>query len=151
MTTPDLGTGLLPLTPIMHALHERGGLLDRFNCQAILLRPPVGLCADHLVAALQALLDHHDVLRLRLTVPNEETGWRLEVAPCGSVRAETCLRRVEFDGLNARMRSARMMQERHAAEQRLAPAAGLMLQAIWFDDGGQAGQLLLIIHHLAVD
>ena len=35
---------------------------------------------------------------------------------------------------------------------RLAPAAGLMLQAVWFDAGAAApGRLLLSIHHLAVD
>ena len=151
VTTPVLGTGLLPLTPIMHALRERGGLLDRFNYQAMLLRTPIGLCADHLIDVIQSLLDHHDILRLRVVAPTEEIGWRLEVAPCGSVRAETCLRHVRFDGLDAQTRSARMMEERRAAEQRLAPAEGLMLQAIWFDDRTEAGRLLLMIHHLAVD
>ena len=49
-----------------HALAvERGGPIERFN-QAMLLQVPAGLREDHLVAALQALLDHHDALRLRL-------------------------------------------------------------------------------------
>ena len=35
---------------------------------------------------------------------------------------------------------------------RLAPAAGVIVQAIWFDAGAQQpGRLLLIIHHLAID
>ena len=35
---------------------------------------------------------------------------------------------------------------------RLAPAAGVMVQAVWFDAGAaEAGRLLLTIHHLAVD
>ena len=49
-----------------HALAaERGGPLERFN-QAMLLQVPAGLREEQLVAALQALLDHHDALRLRL-------------------------------------------------------------------------------------
>ena len=39
-----------------------------------------------------------------------------------------------------------------AAERSLAPAAGMMAQAVWFDAGADvAGRLLLTIHHLAVD
>ncbi len=39
-----------------------------------------------------------------------------------------------------------------AAERRLDPAAGVMVQAVWFDAGASdPGRLLLTIHHLAVD
>ena len=42
--------------------------------------------------------------------------------------------------------------EAQAAGLRLAPAAGVMLQAVWFDAGAHAaGRLLLSIHHLAID
>ena len=55
----------LPATPIMRWLRERGGPIDRFN-QSLLLRVPGGLREAELAAALQAVLDHHDGLRLRL-------------------------------------------------------------------------------------
>ncbi len=43
-------------------------------------------------------------------------------------------------------------EQAQAAEQRLAPAAGTMLQAVWFDAGAdRAGRLLLTIHHFSVD
>ncbi len=43
-------------------------------------------------------------------------------------------------------------EQAQAAAGRLAPAAGVMLQAVWFDAGREdAGRLLLVIHHLAVD
>ena len=65
----DLGcapaSGHLPLTPIMGWLSERGGPIDRFS-QGMLLQVPAGLSEEHLRSALQALLDHHDALRLRL-------------------------------------------------------------------------------------
>ena len=38
------------------------------------------------------------------------------------------------------------------SERRLSPAAGVMVQAVWFDAGmHEPGRLLLTIHHLAVD
>ena len=72
----EIATGALPATPIMHWLLERGGPIDRF-CQAMLLQVPAGLQRDHLVGALQSLLDHHDALRLRLTAVVRRRGaWR---------------------------------------------------------------------------
>ena len=48
--------------------------------------------------------------------------------------------------------AACIAQEAELAEARLAPATGMMVQAVWFDaGGGQAGRLLLTIHHLAID
>ena len=42
--------------------------------------------------------------------------------------------------------------ETEAAERRLSPTAGMMVQALWFDAGPErAGRLWLAIHHLAVD
>ena len=51
----------------MRWLQERGGPLDGFS-QSMLLRVPAGLSQEHLTAALAAVLDHHDALRLRLTL-----------------------------------------------------------------------------------
>src|SRR4030095_10209113 len=58
----DVATGALVPTPIMRWLLERGGPVDRFH-QAMLLQVPAGLREDHLLAALQAVVDHHDALR----------------------------------------------------------------------------------------
>jgi len=63
---------------------RRGGRLDRFN-QAMLLQVPAGLREADLTSALQAVLDHHDVLRLRLEVAAEEGEWKLGWRP--SMRA----------------------------------------------------------------
>ena len=147
----------MPATPIMQWLKERGGPIGRFS-QAMLLRVPAGLSEEHLAAALQVVLDHHDALRLRLTVGSPDAGspedgeWRLEIAPPGSVAAGACLRRVDVGALDERDLRGAIAAEADAAEARLAPAAGLMLQAVWFDAGAErAGRLLLTIHHLAVD
>src|SRR4051812_49741913 len=145
----EIATGALPATPIMHWLLERGGPIDRF-CQAMLLQMPAGLQYDHLVGALQSLLDHHDALRLRLT--GSDAPWSLEVAPAGAVSAGDCLRRIDIRGLDEAGLRACIAEAAPAAERRLAPAAGVMVAAVWFDAGAQApGRLLLTIHHLAVD
>ena len=149
LTARDTGIGALPLTPIMHWLMERGGSIQRFS-QSMLLRVPGGLNEATLTAALQAVLDHHDALRLRLWL--EDAGRKLEIGPAGSVRAEGCFRRCSVEGLNEEARNALMLEEARAAELRLSPQTGSAVQAVWFDNGLEhAGRLLLMIHHLAVD
>src|SRR5580704_16765287 len=146
----DNATGGLAPTPIMRWLLERGVPLDRFN-QSMLLQVPAGVREADLTSALQAVLDHHDALRLRLEAVGEGE-WKLEVAPAGAVDAGACLRRIDIGGLDAGAREACICEHARAAESRLLPAAGVLVQAVWFDAGAQrSGRLLLSIHHLAVD
>src|SRR6266436_4057799 len=78
--------------------------------------------------------------------------WKLEVAPAGAVDAGACIRRIDIGGLDAAGREACIYEHARAAESRLLPAAGVLVQAVWFDAGAQrSGRLLLTIHHLAVD
>ncbi|MFL5000740.1 MAG: amino acid adenylation domain-containing protein, partial [Xanthobacteraceae bacterium] len=148
---PDIAVGSLPLTPIMRWQLTRGSS-ERFS-QAMLLQVPARLEEDHLIAALQTVLDHHDALRLRLAAPAARSGdWSLEVAPPGAVRAVACCRRIDVSALDHAARRACIAEQAQAAEMRLAPAAGVMVQAAWFDAGAvRAGRLLLLVHHLAID
>jgi non-ribosomal peptide synthase protein (TIGR01720 family) len=115
----------------------------------MLLQVPAGVEEDHLVGALQAVVDHHDGLRL---VVRRGGDLELEIAPCGTVAARACLRRIDVSGLGDAARGACISEHAQAAEKRLSPATGVMLQAVWFDGGGSApGRLLLCIHHWAVD
>ncbi|WP_133061993.1 non-ribosomal peptide synthetase, partial [Streptosporangium minutum] len=68
VTDGDDGIGPLPATPIMAWLAERGGPIGGFS-QTVVLRVPPGLGLDHLTVAVQAVLDCHDVLRLRVAGP----------------------------------------------------------------------------------
>src|SRR5215475_485940 len=147
----DVATGALVPTPIMRWLLERGGPIERFN-QAMLLQVPAGLREDHLLAALQAVVDHHDALRLRLDVSAGPGEGQLEVRPPGAVLAAACLRRVDICGLDAGARERCIFEHAQAAQSRLALSAGALLQAVWFDAGAaQAGRLLVMVHHFAVD
>ncbi|MGL4961012.1 MAG: amino acid adenylation domain-containing protein, partial [Inquilinus sp.] len=152
LTAPmaEAPTGAVPLTPIIAWLRERGGPVGRFH-QAMAVQTPAGLEASHLAAALQAVLDHHDALRLRLTRTGDD-GWSLAIPPAGAVRAPDCLTRIDGAGVASASWPEWLAAAQAAAEARLDPEAGAMMQAVWLDGGGdRPGRLLLVIHHLAVD
>ncbi|HXM58370.1 MAG TPA: amino acid adenylation domain-containing protein, partial [Candidatus Dormibacteraeota bacterium] len=137
------GVGPVPPTPIVRWWRELGGPLGHFH-QSVLLRAPAGLTAEALTAALQVLLDHHDMLRARLV---EGT---LHVPPVGAARAGDCLRRVAVAGTDPDW-PAVVAAEAPETVRGLDPRAG-MVRATWLDAGsGRPGRLHLVVHHLAVD
>ncbi|MGO4851155.1 phosphopantetheine-binding protein, partial [Inquilinus sp. 2KB_12] len=112
----DAGIGDVPATPIMGWLRERGGPIGGYS-QSMLLRVPPELTEATLAAALQAVLEHHDALRLRLAAG--AAGWSLTIPPAGTVRASDGVRRVEVGG--AAEVGAQLAAEHEAAELRLDP------------------------------
>ena len=145
---PEAGIGPVLPTPITHWLRERGGPVDGFN-QSVLVRVPAGARFPELAAAVQAVLDRHDALRLRLSV-REDGNWALEAAPRGSVRAEDCL--LHHRLTPGRGFDAAVAEQAAAARTALAPRSGSMVRAVWLDPGPDLpGRMLLTIHHLAVD
>ncbi|MGA5817918.1 amino acid adenylation domain-containing protein [Kitasatospora sp. NPDC094028] len=146
----DDAVGDLPLTPIMHWLREQGGSIDSFN-QAMMSPVPAGLDEDRLLSVVQAVLDHHDALRLRLD-RGEGDAWSLRVLAPGAVRAADVVRRVDAAGLSGEAWRAEMASQARSAQERLAPGEARMVQVVWFDAGAQgASQLLVMVHHLVVD
>ncbi|WP_264993241.1 condensation domain-containing protein, partial [Mycobacterium montefiorense] len=132
----DEGIGSVVATPIMRWLHGVDGPIDQFN-QTMVVQAPSGVTDADVSVVLQALLDRHAVLRLH--VDDDGAGvWSLQVPEPGSVRAQDCLHIAEE-------LSDRALVE---ARSRLNPAAGAMVSALWITS---TGQLVLIIHHLAVD
>jgi amino acid adenylation domain-containing protein/non-ribosomal peptide synthase protein (TIGR01720 family) len=121
------GVGTVAPTPIVRWLSRVDGPVDTYY-QAAVLPLPSSVDAT---AVVQHLLDHHDVLRARLT-----PDWTLEVPPAGAVRAV-----VESADPDASVDE----WERLAAA-RLAPREGRVLCAVRFPD-----RLLLVAHHLVVD
>ncbi|MFJ9898453.1 amino acid adenylation domain-containing protein [Streptomyces sp. NPDC091280] len=141
------GVGTVPLTPVMWWLLERGGPIGRFS-QSVLLTVPADAGQSRPAQALQAVLDHHDMLRARLTPALE-----LDVAPVGAVRAADLLDRRDILGLfGPDDLHACVTAEFDRVVGLLDPAAGAMVRAVWFDAGADRdGRLLLVVHHLAVD
>ncbi|MFF9091399.1 amino acid adenylation domain-containing protein, partial [Streptomyces sp. NPDC014991] len=149
---PQAGIGTVPLTPALHALREQDPYPGT-GYEAMTVEIPAGLGAEGLETVLQAVLDHHDALRMRLTpglggTPEADgPEWLLEVMPPGAVRAADCLRRTD-----AAPDETALAREEWAASARLAPGSGVLLQAIGFDTGpGRPGLLLLVLHRLVAD
>ena len=77
---PGGGVGEMPLTPIVRWMLDRGGDFRRYS-QSALLHAARPVDDDTLTAALQAVLDRHDMLRARLyrTSRTEDAAGRSEV------------------------------------------------------------------------
>ncbi|MFK4037107.1 amino acid adenylation domain-containing protein [Nonomuraea wenchangensis] len=129
---PEAALGDVPATPIMNWLRERGDATAEHFAQSVTLRLPRDVDRDRLVRTLRALLDHHDLLRARLTAGG------LHVPPPGAAPAEGLLREVTDDAL--------LPGALAAARAALAPRDGVMLRAVRHRD-----RLHLVAHHLVVD
>ena len=132
----DEGIGPVVATPIIRWLHELDGPVDQFN-QTVAVQAPAGVAEADVVVVLQALLDRHPALRLR--VEDDGNGGRsLRATEAGAVDAVACVHVVDT-----------LSDEALAtARSRLNPSEGAMLSALW---ATSSSQLVLIVHHLAVD
>ncbi|MFC5833511.1 amino acid adenylation domain-containing protein [Nonomuraea insulae] len=147
----DPGTGRVLPTPPARWLDERQGPADGYN-QAVLLHVPAGLSEGGLLRAVQAVLDHHDLLRARTVRSADGRIDHMWVGAPGTADAASVLTRCDVTGLTAGELNARIDAQAHAAKARLAPNAGRMAQIVWFDaEAGHPGRLLLMLHHLVVD
>ena len=133
----DEGVGVVTPTPIMRWLHDVDGPVEQFN-QTMVLQAPAGATAADAILILQALMDRHAALRLRLDDGDDADGWSVQVPEAGTVDVGECLETVDALSDEALV----------AARSRLDPAAGVMLSGLWV---ASTSRLVLIVHHLAVD
>ncbi|MFI5761890.1 condensation domain-containing protein [Streptomyces sp. NPDC051563] len=148
---PPRRLGPLSPTPIMGWLAELGGPVDTYN-QSLVLRTPPGFGAADAERTVQALLDTHEMLRLRLPDGIAAAGAEPVVPPAGSVTAADMLDHVDARGRSDTELPALTRERMRAARRRLSPRDGRMLRAVLMDRGtGQQGRLALVIHHLVVD
>ena len=123
------GSGELPMTPIIRWFVERCAAARTFQ-QSMLVDIAAALTEAQLLVALQALIDTHDVLRLRLLAQG------LRIGEPGTLPAAACLTVVSV------LDEASVL----AAEDSLDPRQGRVLRVLRCGN-----RLLLMIHHLAVD
>ncbi|GAA2520026.1 non-ribosomal peptide synthetase [Streptomyces levis] len=146
LTPEHASSGPVPLTPIMGWLAEQGGPLAPFN-QSVVVAVPADLDRDRLAGALRVVLDRHDSLRLRVGAD-----WVMSVAEPGTPDAAGLLVRHHAPGLDDADAHGVLTELAAAARDRLSPAEGVVLQAVWLDRGPERyGLLVLVAHHLAVD
>ncbi|MEV6429280.1 amino acid adenylation domain-containing protein [Nocardia sp. NPDC051463] len=142
---PGGGVGPMPLSPIMHAMLDRGHY-DRF-AQAALVQLPEGVDRAGLVRALGSLLDRHDMLRAVLR--GDAVDRYLEVLDRAAVDPDVALVDVRLDRRDA----AEVDRHLQEAADRLDPGNGVLVQAVRLQDRHSSGPDLmwLVVHHLAVD
>ena len=133
-------SGNLPLLPIQARFFETE-IPERHHWnQSVMLKPSRRLDAAQLEAALHALIEQHDALRL--TFVRQQSGWQASFA--ASHNREVLWTRELSD-------VARLAELADEAQRSLDLATGPLLRAVLVElpDGEQ--RLLLVIHHLVVD
>ncbi|MBD9416216.1 amino acid adenylation domain-containing protein [Pseudomonas sp. PDM16] len=134
-------TGELALTPIQAHFFAMGQAQPAHWNQALNLELLRSLDPQLLEQALQALVAHHDGLRLRFS---EEQGyWRQHYAEVDVEQPLLWLREAGSD--------AEAEQLYQQAQQSLDLANGPLLRALYLKQSGQPERLLLAVHHLVVD
>jgi aryl carrier-like protein len=140
---PD-GSAPIPLIPIQQWFFERD-LLDshHFN-QSAVLETPAGTDPSLVQRALDALVEHHDALRLRYVT---EQGQAVQIlAPVADARA--AFTTVDLSALTQEELDQAIVERATSLQASLDLGNGPLVSTIYFDCGpSRAGQLLLVIHH----
>ncbi|MGW6625917.1 amino acid adenylation domain-containing protein, partial [Nocardia sp. NPDC055002] len=139
---PGGGVGAVELTPIVHAMVEHPDTWGRYG-QAVLIGLPDGFDRLRLAAALQVLLEHHDLLRSSLR-PTAD-GWEWVVAERGSVDAEDL---IEVTRADTEDTVERALQN---AADLLDPTAGVVARFVLIERADAAPLCWLVLHHLVTD
>ncbi|PSB59549.1 non-ribosomal peptide synthetase, partial [Chamaesiphon polymorphus] len=148
VATQGLVTGAVPLSPIQQWFFEED-LPDphHFN-QAVLLKVPADLSSDLFQQVLEAIVSHHDALRLQFTRDRDGT-WQQTNAALETLPQLQIVDLSELTGVAQIDKLTEVCSQQQAS---LDLAAGCLLRAALVRMGaGQPQRLLLAIHHLAVD
>ena len=139
--------GLAPLGPAQRQFFDDVTVDRHHYNQSILLEVPAAFEAEHFAAALDAVVRHHDALRLRFTCTDGM--WRQSVAPVEPLRLfevhappDVAVedRAAMVDGIGTRLQTTLDIER------------GPLVRAAYVDFGSHApGRLLIVAHHLAVD
>ncbi|MGW4635099.1 amino acid adenylation domain-containing protein [Nocardia sp. NPDC004415] len=144
---PGGGVGDLTLTPILAEFLD-SGTSDRF-AQTMTLALPLGIDRPGLLATLDAVLRHHDMLRSRLR--HDGRDWRFETLGPDTVTADSLVTELDAGAATgaelARLGTAAL----DAALATLDPAAGRMFACTWVRRDGARDVLAVAAHHYAID
>ena len=146
ITGPAEVTGESLLLPIQKAFFEDETELHYFN-QSVMLTTPADFSSEALREMMGVLVRHHDSLRLCFEREGEK--WQAHYQAFSEARLDEIVETIQWTDstLNGISEYATEVQ------QSLNPQSGLLIKAVYIDVAApeQAGRLLLVIHHLAVD
>jgi amino acid adenylation domain-containing protein/non-ribosomal peptide synthase protein (TIGR01720 family)/FkbM family methyltransferase len=139
-------TGELPLTPIQSWFFEQNQPDPQHFNHAMLLTFQQPIKPEVLERAANELLTHHDALRLRFREVNE-TWSQWNAAPDEPVSFE----HIDLSQADDERRVEVIRQQAAVLQSSLNLQDGPLIRFALFDGGPQPAQLLVVIHHLAVD
>ncbi|HSR69915.1 MAG TPA: amino acid adenylation domain-containing protein [Acidobacteriota bacterium] len=139
-------TGCVEMNPVQRWFLEQEPVdFHHFN-QAMLLKVSRGLCPAKLQGALNAIMAHHDALRLRLRLRQGE--WEQSIGPVTTAS----LIRIDLQDLPSAASLSALQTCAAQLQTGLDPARGLLVRAALFEwNGASRNRLLIVIHHWAVD
>nr|QUJ09168.1 Lon21 [Streptomyces sp.] len=141
-------TGPVPLTPVQHWFFDTHTVNPHHFNQSVMLELAPDTDTAALRAALEAIVGHHDALRLRFT--RADGRWRQEVTARAEGRWHFA--RLDLFDLPEEKLRDRVEEAVLACQTGLDITEGPLLRAMLFDlGGGRAPQLFLTAHHLVVD
>ncbi|MHC8319523.1 non-ribosomal peptide synthase/polyketide synthase [Pseudomonas sp. GB2N2] len=135
-------SGRTPLLPFQQLFFERELAEPHHWNQSVLLKSARTLHAGYLEQALEALVAHHDALRLAFTV---EGGAWVATHRSQDEQHETVLWQADVAD------AAALEQLAEQAQRSLDLASGTLLRAVLANMADGSQRLLLVIHHLVVD
>ncbi|MDP6151442.1 MAG: amino acid adenylation domain-containing protein [Gammaproteobacteria bacterium] len=140
-------TGSLPLTPIQSWFAERALAEPQHFNQSQLFECESELDGELLEQAFQALLMHHDALRMTVT---QESGNRvLQQMPDS---AGEVLRTVSIEALDEQQQAEHMLRLSNALQANFDLANGPLVKALLIRrEPGVPDRLLIVVHHVAID
>jgi amino acid adenylation domain-containing protein/non-ribosomal peptide synthase protein (TIGR01720 family) len=140
-------SGPVPLTPIQHWFFEDQSADPHHFNQAQLLQVTSIRSRRALEQAVDALLAHHDALRLRFR--RTPSGW---TQVNSEEEKQQILCWVDLSQLPAQKQRSALEIAARSAQASLNLEHGPLVGVAYFDLGPeQAGRLLIIVHHLAID
>jgi NRPS condensation-like uncharacterized protein len=140
-------TGEVPLTPIQHWYFETQDVNPDHYAMAVCLELADDVDEHALRAAVLALLDQHDALRMRFECANGT--WRQRYAP---VENHEIFHRIDLSTMDVAGQDTAVEEAATRLHTSLNLAAGPLVKAALIVRGhGQCPLLVLSVHHLVVD
>ncbi|HEX6402273.1 MAG TPA: amino acid adenylation domain-containing protein, partial [Pseudonocardiaceae bacterium] len=140
-------TGPVALTPIQQWLFETDPDGPQRFTQSVLVELILGVDEQALGHALDAVLAHHDALRMQFDQVDGQ--WRQQNMP---VRPAIVLHRHDLSELDSVQQDSRMQQIVLDVEASFDLSQAPLIRAVVFDLGtGQCPMLFLSVHHLVID
>ncbi len=137
--------GAVPLTPIQARFLEQARTAPWHFNQSVRMEVDAAVGPAVLQAALPAVLEHHDALRLRFR--RTDAGWEQWHAASAGITLE----RIDLSGVAEDDLPRLQAEAADRAQASLDLERGPLGRALLFDGGERGRVLLLVLHHLVVD